>query len=336
MSPGGLAHPTFRRAAWGACAVGIGLCLALVTAMGADASDAVLDPGPVVSSSALSSGHGWAVWGRRDASGQVSLVAVHGHGAPSVLAVRPLRRLDGLDVGIGPGGAPTVAYHACRGSTCAYYRFALPRGPETRMRVPAPPRGCRQQQPVIARQLFVVRWSARAGSPPCRVGIYHLRGRRLVLRHRVSRVESYDVDRGRLAVSSMGDDDIVRVVVRRLRGGASRLVARDEGALYDDPTGYQLSWDAGTLWMGLTEWGSPGTFGRVMRVRWTPNPVCTYDPREYRVEDMALVQWAFLSGRVFYTAGTYPGPTALRERTDPPPRYVRALAPCGSRAQAPR
>jgi hypothetical protein len=114
MSTGCLAHPTSWRAGRWACAVGIGLCLAVATARGADASDAVLDPGPVVTSgfsgSAVSSGHGWAVWGRRDALGQVSLVAVRGHGAPSVLAVRPLRRLDGLDVGLGSGGAPTVAF----------------------------------------------------------------------------------------------------------------------------------------------------------------------------------------------------------------------------------
>jgi hypothetical protein len=203
------------------------------------------------------------------------------------------------------------------------------------MRVPAAPRGCRQRQPVIARQLFVVRWSPRAGRPPCRVGVYQLRGRRLLFRHRVSGVHSYDVERGRLAVAAIGGDDIVRVVVRRLRGGASTLVARDEGALFDDPTVYQVSWDAGTLWMGLTESGSDGMFGRVVRVRWTPNPVCTYDPREHRTE-FSVVQWAFLTGRVLYTVGAYPGPTALRERTDPPPRYARSLSPCGTRLKRPQ
>ena len=250
----------------------------------------------------MSSGRGWAAWGRRDTLGQVSLIAVGGHGVPLRLPVRPLRRLDGLDVGAGPVGGPAVVYRGCRESVCGYFRFALPDGPEVRLRVPGPPRGCRQEHPVIARRLFVARWPRQAGRRDCRAGIYELRGRRFVLRHPAVGVESVDVERGRLAVASFGRDEIVRIVVRRLRGGTAQLVARNAGALSDNPTSYQLSWDTGTLWMGLTESGSDGVFGHAMRVRWTPRPVCTIDPRTYQTEQVA-VQWAFVAGRVLYTDG---------------------------------
>ena len=94
---------------------------------GAVAADTVIDAGPVVTGGtgtglAVASGRGWGVWARRDPSGAITLVAVRDRGVPAPLPLRPLRRLDGMDLGTGPDGAaqPWV-YRGCR-ERCGYFR----------------------------------------------------------------------------------------------------------------------------------------------------------------------------------------------------------------------
>lgn len=294
----------------------------------ATAADAVVDAGPVVIDDAgsvmVASGRGWGVWAHRNVAGAIELVAAHRRTAPILLPGRPLRRLDDLDVGAGPAGTATLVYRGCR-ERCGYYRIELASGRETRVGVPAPPEGCRHGRPVIDRAVYVVLAGRR-----CRAGLYEVRGGRL-RRRQAGRLESYDIERGRLAMRRMGDDNIARITVRRLGRRRARLVYRDVGALYNAAASHQLVWDGGRLWIGLTSVAEDGASSQVLRIDMGRVPVCNYDPRAHlRRTVQRDLEWMFFAGRVLYTEREGGSGAAIHERTDPPPRYRSCGTPGAS------
>lgn len=298
----------------------------LVSTDAAFGADTVLDPGPVAVSPsrvepAVGGGRGWLVWGHRDDDGRVALLASRAGSPPQRLPVPPLRRLDAIDVGPGPGGAPAAVYRACRGSRCGVFRLSLERGREARVTVPLPP-GCALGAIAIDRRVVL---STSSRTVRCRSGIYEVRRGRPRLLHdlRSSSAYALDVDGGNLAFARIDSRDRVAVLARRRNSSRMYVVERSYAGV-----GYHLAWDAGRLWIGGAENADYGHGGGATRVRFGRAPRCDHERRVFSDHnaDPPLGGWAFAAGRIFYTA---PGPTgsfSLRQRTDPPVRF--RTTPC--------
>jgi hypothetical protein len=298
----------------------------LLFAPAARAEDAVIETG-AIEPTTLAGGEGWVVWASHRPDGLLRLRGLRTGRAPQGLHVPRFSQIRAVDVGRGRDGRPTAVYDACR-AFCHLYTLDLARGVERRRPLPAAPRGCRTERPVIDGLIFLLRSGQRSDRVPrrCRAGIHELRGDRLIRRQPGAHINRYDISGGRLAFERVTPGQIVQVLARRLAGRRIRLVARSEAFLYDGADIHTPVWQRGRLWLGVYSSYAPDEGASVRRITLRHQIVCEQDQHRLAGVSTSPDQpvpsaWAFAASAIFYTINSATG-VELRQRTDPPPRFI--------------
>jgi hypothetical protein len=292
----------------------------------ARADDALIETGALEASS-LAGGEGWVIWAVRQPEGLLRLRGLRLGGTPVDLPAAPLSQLRAADIGRGAAGRPTAVYEACRGM-CGVFSLDLARGVERRIALPRPPRGCRHERPVVDRRVYVVQTGLRSPVPErCREGIYELRRPGRLTRRQPGRyVYAYDITGGRLAYQHQDRRGVTFVHADRAGRRPPALVT--ELPVFDGGVTHDLAWSGRSLHVGVVtaSGGSYRAWAYVWRVTIGARVICRKDARSFTgpfegATPGVPTAWAFSRGHIYYTIDSENG-VELRQRTDPPPRYV--------------